>query len=1033
MAVPPDQSMREAILDEYRRNVSVQASAGTGKTTLMVERVVRLVKRGIPMDRIAVVTFTDAAAAELRLRIRGRLREEAGLGVPECGKALDGIASAWISTIHGFASRVLREYFNLTGVDPSFVTTESHFTPLEVSREWNGWLTGLEPSAGERELLSRTTTSVQKMIAMGMEERRWLDSPDMVGGTETVMKLFRDFMATHGAEVESVLNECASPSDKLCAGGREFLESLEELEGQMPLPAPDTILRADRAVNLGSGRAGNWPDKDRAKAVLGTARDRFREIAPVLGSGRLTELSWQLAGNFAGELRRKWDSDRSRLSYDDLLYTAWKAISGSGRLAECLAERFDHILIDEFQDTSREQTAIFRAFMEKDGTIPRGRITVVADDKQSIYGWRNADIETYNDFRERLERGGALSLTITTNFRSSRNIIRFVNCFGRELFHSQNPEEMRFGCDYSPIQPSPRADEGRPVRVLSLPSMPDELKSTRSAPSWSARLQAGWFAEYVRDGMRSGLAPEDFALLFRSGTHMHHFVDSLEREKIPYRMTSTGDFLRRQEVVDLREMLRCLVYPSDTLAWVHTLRSLFFGISDPRISLALSSGSRSFQDICPVPEVERAGRSLRRLRSALLNLPLADLLQELLLQMEMVPVICAGRYQVTRRLGNLQRILEQVLSGEAESPVALLNLLDERYTPGRPEEPSTVPLEGGAVTLSSIHSAKGLAWRHVVLAGLPARSGGSRDRFISYDHGRMAAFDLGLSGDSAGRVRMKSPLWPEISSLEKARETAEARRLIYVAVTRARDSLVVLAESDTGEGSGDAAIMWQSIGRAREKDPECCVLEELEPGKVFPAATGGRIPGIGEGSAGYLDDTPLFTVDPKPEGWQPRGAVIGDRVHAAMEKIDMKDPERWFRNNREQLKRLYGNDLDEVRTLCLNFFAMDLPFDLDSSTILGREYHYFVKTPGGIKKRYIDLLLRTPEGRLTVVDYKTDDLKEDTREDVIEAYMETQRHYIEDIGRLFGEPVRGHLAFLRHLLVRDAPEFVNLNGGLINN
>lgn len=1025
MAGPSDQTRRDAILDESLRNVSVQASAGTGKTTLMVERVVRLVKRGIPVDRIAVVTFTDAAAAELRLRIRSRLREEAGLGVPECGKALEGIASAWISTIHGFASRVLREYFNLTGVDPSFVTTESHFTPLEVSREWNSWLTGLEPAADERELLSRTTTSVQKMIAMGMEERRWLVSQEMVGGTETVMRMFEEFMETRGTEVESVLEGCASPSDKLCAGGREFLDSLAELEGQMPLPAPDTILRADRAINLGSGRAGNWPDKDRAKAVLGAARDKFREIAPVLGSGRLAELSWHLAGSFARELRSKWDSDRSRLSYDDLLYTAWKAISGSGRLAECLAGRFDHVLIDEFQDTSREQTAIFRAFMERDGTIPQGRITVVADDKQSIYGWRNADIETYNDFRERLERGGALSQTITTNFRSSRNIIRFINSFGRELFLSQAPEELRFGCDYSPIQPSPKAAEGRPVRVLSIPSMPNELKATQSAPSWSARVQAEWFAEYVGDGMRSGQAPEDYALLFRSGTHMHHFVDSLERENIPYRMASAGDFLRRQEVVDLREMLRCLVYPSDTLAWVHTLRSLFFGIPDPRISLALSSGSRGFRDICPVPEVERAGRSLRRLRRALLNLPLADLLQELLLQTEMVPVVCAGGYQVTRRLGNLQRVLERVLSGEAESPVALLNLLDERYTPGRPEEPSTVPLEGGAVTLSSIHSAKGLAWKHVVLAGLPARSGGSRDRFISYDHGRMAAFDLGLSADPAGRIRMKSPLWPEITSLEKARETAESRRLIYVAVTRARDSLVVLAAPVAGEGSGDAAIMWESVCRAAGKDPECCVMEELEPGEVFTPGTARRTPGIGAESTGYLYDTPLFTVDPRPEGWQPGGAFVGDCVHAVMEKIDMKDPEGWFRRNREYLERVYGNDLEEVRTLCLNFFTMDLPFDLKDSSIVGREYHYFVNTPEGIRKRYIDLLLRTPEGRLTVVDYKTDRLKEDTRGDVIGAYMETQRHYIEDIGRLFGEPVRGHLAFLRHLLVRDAPEFVN--------
>jgi ATP-dependent helicase/nuclease subunit A len=1020
---PPDQHVREAILAETERNVSVQAGAGTGKTTLMVRRVSGLVKKGIPMDRLAVVTFTDAAAAELRLRIRSRLREEADGGSSECARALETIASAWISTIHGFASRILREYFSLTGVDPAFTTTESHFTPVEIARKWDSWLLSLCPSPGDMRLLSETGTDVQKMIALGMEQRRWLDSPGMAGGAEAVSDIFRGFMETHGAAVESMMHQCSDHSDKLYLMAEDFKEGLGRLERRIPEPEPDLVVEMCGKINLNSGSEANWTDRGLARSVLGSARDRFRDISGVLCAGRLTELSWDLAGRFAEELREGWDADRSRLSYDDLLYTAWRAISRSGKLAGLLADRFDHILIDEFQDTSREQTRLFMSFLEQDGSIPQGRITIVADDKQSIYGWRNADIETYGDFRDRLEASGALSESITTNFRSSRSIIRFVNSFGERLFRGRTPEEVPFGCDYSPIEPRPGAPEGAPVRVMKLPGLPEELKKTHSAPSWLAELQARWFAELVAEGLSSGDSPEDYALLYRSGTHLHHFVDALERERIPYRVSSARDFLRRQEVIDLRELIRCLLYPGDALAWVHTLRSLFFGISDEIITETLTSGISGYRAATggAPPQVAGANAALLRLRQGLLTLDPGDFLVELFYQTRMMAVLCAGGYQLTRRLGNLQHILEQVLSEAVESPMELLQLLDERLTPRRPEEPSRIPPEGGAVTISSIHSAKGLDWKRVVLASMPSRSRSSRDAVISYDHGEKAAFDFRISLDDSGRIRVRSPYWPDIVSIEKARSLAEARRLLYVAVTRARESLFVLAEPVESEGMSDAAVLWESVTAALQDDPGCCMVEELQPMDPLPARSGGKVGGTAPDTVQEPEESPLFGIEPVPGDWQPRGAALGDMVHQVMEKIDMADPEGWLTENGAFLGRLYGNDLEEVSRLCLSFFGMELPFDLGLSTVLGREYPYFVRTPEGIRKRYIDLLLRTADGKLTVVDYKTDSLEGTGSGDVIEGYMKTQGHYLRDMERAFGEKPRGYLVFLRHRLVRSVP------------
>ncbi len=1017
-AAPGDQQSRDAILNETGKNVFVQASAGTGKTTLIVDRVVELVRKGIPLDKLAVVTFTNAAAAELRFRIRNKLRILGDEGSSECASALKMFSSAWISTIHGFASRILKEYFNFTGVDPSFSITETHFTPVEINREWDRWLLELDPELKSTDVLVRTTTELQKTVALGIEKIRWLDSVENVGGTAAATGIFEEYFSRYEPLIDSVLSECTDRSDKLFSGGAAFLKGLRKLKEGLSNCDNADVTAMISLIRINSGKKKCWKDKERAKEILGDAREEFRKISPVILSGKLTEETFYFAGGFAKELRDKWDRDKSRLSYNDLLYVAWKAVAGSSRLAGCLSERFRHVLIDEFQDTSLEQTALFDAFLRQEGSLPEGIITIVADDKQSIYGWRNADIETYNDFRRKLERTGALSETITTNFRSSKRIVRFVNAFGARLFSNQTPEEEPFGCRYSPIEPRPGAPEGCRVRIVTVPEIPEELKSRYNRNAYGTLLQAKWFADYLKTGLNDGNVPEDYALLYRSRTHLHYFIDVLESEGIPYFAGSSRDFLKRTEITDLRELLRCLLYPGDSLAWVHTLRSLFFGTPDNLIDLAIRSGTKGYCETaedCP-EEIADVNHHLRRLRSSITAIPLADFLFELFFQTEMIPVLAAVKYQKNRRLGNLQYILEQVLSGKIQSPFELLHALDGKFAPERTEEPSSVPSEGGAVTVTTIHGAKGLAWKHVVIASMPTDRHGRRGKVISYDHRNLAAFNLGVPMDASSRNTMKSPYWPEINKISEAREKAELRRLLYVAVTRPRDSLVIFARPEVRHVNSDGAILWQSLQSAVETDPGCCQVEEMVPTKQLSVSSSVKfevkdveeVPTSGEGV--------LFEIDPEPEGWQSHGAAIGDCVHEVMEKIDFSSPEEWFTCNREYLKRLYGDDYREIKELSLRFFRMKLPFNLEKSEILGREYPYFVKTSRGLKKRYIDLLLRE-NGKLTVVDYKTDSFGGSSADDIAAGYLKTQKHYIRDISEIYATEARGYLVFLRERIV----------------
>jgi len=383
----------------------------------------------------------------------------------------------------------------------------------------------------------------------------------------------------------------------------------------------------------------------------------------------------------------------------------------------------------------------------------------------------------------------------------------------------------------------------------------------------------------------------------------------------------------------------------------------------------------------------------------------------------MIAVVAAAGYQASRRMGNLQFLLDKVLAGEIKTPSDLLTVLDKNLTPKRQEEPSTVPAEGGAVTVTTIHRAKGLAWKNVALAAPSAMSGkGDREKVISYDHEKKAAFNLGIHLGDSGKYMMRSPYWPKIAETVSAREKAEFRRLLYVAVTRPRDSLVVFVKSPPLQKNSPGKILWDNLESAAESDPGCMNMEEILQTDIS-YRTSARKPLV-EICDDFIEnnDSVLFEIDPKPENWQSGGAAIGDCVHAVMEKIDFNAPEQWFMDNENFLRRIYRDDFEEIRELSLNLFLMQLPFDLKKSEIIGREYTYDVNTTSGIKKRYIDLLLRD-KGKLIIVDYKTDSFSGSSLQKVAHDYMEKQLYYIRDVSEIFNEKVCGYLLFLREGIV----------------
>ncbi len=937
-----DKSVREAIRNENSRSVIVEASAGTGKTTLLTDRVKALVESGVPLEKLAVVTFTEAAASELRMRIREKL-------TPGQRRSMD---QAWITTIHGFASRILREYFHLCDGAPEFSVEAGHFSKSEMEIHWDLFLSDAEPGILNdcADSLKNPGSTKLLEIAGAIENFRWLTDSAPLGNTQDELE---KTVSEWKHRIESLTPLCTSQSDKLLEKIRKTIDSLS--------------IGIPEKVNLQGGVAGNWGGKE-ALAEIKEILKKYNNTGVKLISAYISMIPLlpavdKLVIPFVNRMRAIWDSDPTRLSFSDLLYRAWLAVSNSLELRRELNERFSHIFIDEFQDTSLIQVKLFNTLLEKSGM--QKKLTVVGDPKQSIFGWRSADIETYKDTLDKLEEEQALSETIVVNFRSETSIIDFVNSFGSALFSGIPVEEKSFSCDYSPIEARPGAAPGDVVTVHRLPDV---------SASDMAAAQAYKIVNLIRD-------PASTAILFRTGTHLDALVQELDRRTIPYRVEASRDFHRRKEVEDTANLILALLCPSDKFVLAAVFRSVFFGIDDRDITLWRQG---AYPD-----SIKTARELLGKLRKVSRTLPPGPFMEILFRNTCLLTTVAESGYQVTRRLGNLRFILET--AHRASDYSLLLEILTGK-APISAEEPSSPPENHtGVVTLTTIHRAKGLAWKHVILTNPGNSFNNTTPPVLANSRNLTAGIKTG-GGLTAH--------YHTLSEREKARTRAEYRRLLYVAVTRPRLKLDIFIPEKVRDGS-PAGIMNSALSTATDLYKDETVSGNVPSIKTIRS----KEKSIHKTPDGFnlLYPESLPVIQPVRE----KQMRLGTEVHTILEFIDFVEPDLWLNNNRERLN-LSLEFPDEAITLAMKFFEI---FNLDDTEVMGREYPLLVNG----KQYYIDLLIRR-NGILEVIDYKTD---RDDPEKKTEEYREKQLLYKNTLETLTGKEVKAKLVFLHHGIVTD--------------
>jgi ATP-dependent helicase/nuclease subunit A len=1004
---------------EATGEVFVSAGAGTGKTTVLVERFVRAVcEEGLDVESVLVITYTRKAAGELRTRIRAALQQR---GRHDLARRLD---SAWISTIHGFCSRLLRTHPFAVGIDPRF---------RELDDEHGAVIRG---EAFERALAgfcaSRDAERLRLLATYGAAGLRRM----LTGVYETLRSAGRELRLELGdqppvaerlAELQAAARELAADpdaTDKQCAAANAALAL-----GANP----------ERLLSLAALRATG----DRA-AAFEDARKRLEQAAFDELAVRDKEMLQELLDLFAAEYAAAKQRE-SALDFEDLQLLTRDLLRDDARARELEQLRFRAIMVDEFQDTNRLQCDIVDVLRAGVGAPD---VFFVGDEFQSIYGFRHADVAV---FRERRERA-AQRLPLARNYRSRPEVLAAVN----HLFRQE------FGDGYQPLAASgefPDPVFGHPVELL----VSDKRSYRDAGESWRDG-EARAIARRVRDLVDTGAASAgEIVLLFAAGTDAERYEAALRAVGLPtYRATGRGYF-GQQQVVDLLAYLRLLHNRYDDEALATVLASPFVGVSNDAFVLVRRHAGRrplysGIERSLPEALAENDERLVRafkqryeRLAAASARLGLERLCEEIVAAHDYDLAVLARwdgrrRYANLRKLMRLARSYEELRGPDIEGFVKFIR---DQAALGASQLEAVSEEEGAdAVRLLTIHAAKGLEFKVVVVAdaGRDTNAPQSADEILVRPDG---SFGFRVVDPTSGKKRGVFS-YDEVRAAERDEDRAERLRLYYVAMTRAIDRLIVSgaidpdrqqdretpigwvlarlgidAEVEPGEVErGDARFVigvdrWSPAAPAAPEEPgaddagQLALFGDLP---ATPAPRGYRLPELAPLPAPPLHRVKRLSysalalfercsyryyVERVAGLREERGTVpgahglaateIGDAVHRLLEIVDLRDPSP---PDVELVRGWYPAVTDEELVRIAAFVTSYCESELAArvATLEGAvpERPFAFEHDGVLLHGRLDVLWRDGP-RALVLDYKTNSLAEGSPEEIVDADYRLQR------------------------------------------
>jgi ATP-dependent helicase/nuclease subunit A len=869
--VPEDQKQRDAVIRERARNIIVDAGAGTGKTTLLVDRLVELLAPAgnhpaIPVSRIAAVTFTRKAAGELRLKIREKILS--GL-VAEDQKsprqkllrdALAGLDTAYVGTIHSFADRLLRLRPVEANLSPNYEIEENEGYLISETSELI--LHGAQSGTLEQELAGikwpLPASQVQEIILDALDAGILPETKSGSGysekrGLDALFKGFIDFR-----DIKTDLPTEKFDSARYRRYAEEFLALEKDIQGKGKGPGFDWFKRMADLIKstlkeenpkeifrklilkppeiadstLGRGFGDCQEGFDAWKAFAGDKNvNKVRETAlkddlqgPLFQwlAGRLTWLSPVVAAAY-----EKVKARHKAVDQVDLLIKLRDILTGK-EVRSYYQGLFDQILVDEFQDTDPLQAEVIAYLCEEKATgenwkevkLASGKLTIVGDPKQSIYRFRRADIEMYEEMRVLIMKSDYLKAELTTNFRSDQALIEWFNGRFDEFLGDSIKEGVVFkkegGSVFNRRLVAGREDRCPPsVHVLNYPTGGSNKGHIQAA---EAKTLARYLRRLVDEGKTqvkdpvSGkprpLAFGDIAVLAFATTGLAPLFKEFDLFGIPY--SSRGGQLFINDALHTRFILalRAIADKDDGLALAMLLRPPFFSVDLDELAL-IENGEKKGDGLEAARQAQNFIRELRARRHQ--RLP-GETARELLESTVLGRAVALGP-NGAQRLDRLRELCHIIANKACNEGWDFDEITAETrgWMKGAPQLDPPHPVGKEAVQVMTVFQAKGLEFPAVAIwdSSTPASKGASPKPWIATRDGKSWA------------ITIANLAWEETeegSIFEKEDNflTQERKRLVYVQATRARDLLIIPKH-----------IIPEPKKGSKKKKPDCIYFDLL--------------------------------------------------------------------------------------------------------------------------------------------------------------------------------------------------------------
>ena len=821
-------SEQRMIIEAEASDLAVVAGAGSGKTHVLVERYLQLLS-GCSIPQVAAITFTEAAAAEMRERVRRAVMSE-----PSLEQHRELLDEAAIGTVHSLGLRLLREHPVEAGLDPAAAVLPDDEAELlrraacieaidaaaEADDERTAALRGIGVyHAGLRlpRMVAERDAVEAAFAAMGADSTGW---PARVRAV---------LDASYGPRQTSIREQTQAIAWQIRRDADNVSERLAEVAGAVLQPltaACEADSWGDFAASLGEARSrtnlqsgGNAPAAVSVKEAFKELRDLNDEAQRLPAwnehDGPALEVLAGLRDLFEDAVRRYTAAKQAQgaLDYLDLELGAVDLLRDHPAVAAAVRERFRHLMVDESQDINPVQAELIELIAGGDGAGPRPALFLVGDARQSIYRFRGADVHRFTALQDLVRRRGGPLLPLSRSFRSHDALVGRINELFGEVFAGTalslaalppmtgRPGEAPGDGPYLTLTQigSKAPDGGRPReperRRVEADVIAEEIE----------RLLAEGRLVWDRDDREMRPArPGDIAILLRRFRHVHVFQQALDTHGITAATPSGTGFFTRQEVLDCINLLRWLAEPQDDLALSGVLRSPFFALGDDTL-LALRERGRPLVALADPPEEiageERArcvhaAETLAELRRAAASLP-ADALLELALDrtaFEASWAPLAGGEQARANIRKLLRIV-RTLAGHPLSEV--VSYLEQRRDDLDPREGPATLDRPDAVQLMTVHGAKGLEFPIVFV---PEAHLSSWSTWDAVRWSRSDGVSVTLERDEDDDTRPRPGFYAHLQQRDQLEDAEEHRRLFYVAGTRAGDYLHISGDESGKDG-----------------------------------------------------------------------------------------------------------------------------------------------------------------------------------------------------------------------------------------